>query len=356
VIRVLLLDRYRETIDAYLQMWARNLDERLRAVPYESLFPSDVIEGSAFIFSDLERLKEPEHQRVDDLARRIESAGGHVLNRPSRVLRRYALLRSLHDSGRNPFNVYRPARIDGPLRFPVFIRRERAHSGPLTPLLKNADELNRALAELKASSPITDDFLIVEYVHTAENPDGLFRKYSAMLIGQTLVPRHILFSPNWIDKDADVVTDAVVVEENQYLADFPHAPQVREIFESAAIDYGRIDYSLLSGNVVTWEINTNPRVMPSPGRCDLRRLQRQAISARLVLEAFLELEKTKSVTVPLTGFQRIVSRSDMSPARRLIYTASRFWKRLGSSRTGRRIMEGITSSIRFGIDQNPPPS
>jgi hypothetical protein len=352
VIRVLLLDRYSETIDGYLQMWARKLRGQVGSVAYESLFPRDVIEGSAFIFSDLERLKNAEYQRAGDLAKIMESAGGRVLNKPPIALRRYALLRALHDSGHNPFNVYRPAEINDGVRFPVFIRRERSHSGALSPLLKNRDELNRALSALTESSPITDDFLIVEYVHTAGSADGLFRKYSVMRLDEAVIPRHILFSRDWVDKDADVVTEEGVIEEKQFLSNFPHGPQVREIFELAGINYGRIDYSLLNGKLVTWEINTNPRILPFPGKCDPRRMEGQAVSAAMIRQAFVELAKSsKPVTIHLAGYQRIVGWSGMSPARRLIYAASYFWKRVGGYRIGRRIIEGITSSIRLGMDQ-----
>jgi hypothetical protein len=350
VIRVLLLNHYRETVDTYLQTWGRTLDPQLRGVSYESLFPSGSIEGGVFIFSDLERLSEPACQRAGMLAKTIESAGGLVLNKPSRVLRRYGLLRMLYDSGGNPFNVFRPNEISDKIRFPVFVRHERSHNGALTPLLKNHDELHRALAGLRKSL-LVHDFLVVEYVHTADS-DGLFRKYSAMLIDKALIPRHILFSRDWIDKDSDVVTDQAVDEEKQYIAEFPHAQQVREIFELAGIDYGRIDYSMLDGKLVTWEINTNPRILQSPGRCDPRRLYGQGLSAKLVREAFIELTKFKPVMVPLLGCPSIVSRSGISPARRLIFAASQFWKWIGRSEMGQRAIEELSMSILVGTDQN----
>ena len=352
MIRVFLLDRYRETIDNYLRMWARTLNEDLRPVAYESVFPGGSIDGGVFIFSDLERLRDDEYERADELARRIESAGARVLNKPSGARRRYSLLRSLHDAGKNPFNVYRSTDVDENVRFPVFVRRERAHNGAISPLLNNREELNRALAQLRASLPVADDLLVVEYVHTAGSADGLFRKYSVMRIDQTLIARHILFSRDWIDKDADVVTDETLIEENQFLADFPHARQIREIFEFAGINYGRIDYSVLDGKIVTWEINTNPRILQSPGLCDPRRLQGEAVSGRLIHEAFSELAKAKSVKIPLSGCPRVVNGSRLSLARQLIYLASWVWKEIGSSRIGRRVIQGIAESINLGSNQN----
>jgi hypothetical protein len=353
LIRIFLLDRYRETIDNYLRMWARKLEKDMRPVAYESVFPFGCIDGGVFIFSDLERLRDDEYQRADALARRIESAGARVLNKPLGARRRYSLLRMLHEVGKNPFNVYRSNDLDQNVRFPVFIRRERAHNGAMSGLLKDREELNRALAQLKAELPVADDLLVVEYAHTAGSADGLFRKYSVLRIDRTLIARHIFFNRDWINKDADVVTDETLSEENQFVAECPHSEQVREIFELSGIDYGRIDYSVMDGRIVTWEINTNPRLLPSPGLCDPRRLHSQAVSARHIRAALLELTKAKSVKVPLAGCRRVVNGSRLSPARRLIYLASWVWKEIGASRVGRRVRQGIAESINLGSNQNP---
>src|SRR5262249_42167607 len=40
----------------------------------------------------------------------------------------------------------------------------------------------------------------------------------------------------------------------------PHRQALGEIFQAAGIEYGRIDYSVLDGRIVTWEINTNPTI------------------------------------------------------------------------------------------------
>ena len=40
--------------------------------------------------------------------------------------------------------------------------------------------------------------------------------------------------------------------------------QLREIFDLAQIEYGRIDYGMLDGKVQCWEINTNPGLALAP--------------------------------------------------------------------------------------------
>lgn len=38
----------------------------------------------------------------------------------------------------------------------------------------------------------------------------------------------------------------------------PHRESVLGAFDLAHIEYGRVDYSLKNGEIVVWEINTNP--------------------------------------------------------------------------------------------------
>ena len=130
--------------------------------------------------------------------------------------------------------------------------------------------------------------MVVEYVDCAA-ADGLFRKYSAMNVGGTLIARHILFSRNWVTKKADFVSAATVEEEIAFQENFPHRAQVAEIFRLAGVDYGRVDYGLKNGRVQVWEINTNPTVVPVPGKIDDRRLPAQTRSAALIAQALASL-------------------------------------------------------------------
>jgi hypothetical protein len=312
LICLLLLDRFRDTVDTYLQTWARSLQDQLRSIAYESLPAIGILDGGAFIFGDLERMTGVQCRRAEILATTIESAGGLVLNRPSRVLCRHALLRSLHDSGSNPFNVYRLPELNGDLRFPVFVRREHDHNGAVSPLLRNQTELNEVLHKLQSLPKGNDDLLVVEYTHTADAADGLFRKFSAMRIGRSLIPRHLLFSTEWLNKKPKVLTPQTLDEESLFLRDFPHKTRVQKLFNAAGIEYGRIDYSLLNGQIVTWEINTNPVIVPLPEECALRRLAGQGFSAKLIREAWLELVKAKDVSVRVADCPPVLDGSEVS--------------------------------------------
>ena len=137
--------------------------------------------------------------------------------------------------------------------------------------------------------------MVVEKVDVRD-ADGLHRKYSAMKIGDHLVPRHVLFSTKWITKKPDVVTAELVKEERQFLEEFPHAEQVEHAFRVAGMDYGRIDYGFSNGRMQVWEINSNPDIVPLPERVDPLRMEGQAWSADLIAQAFRSL-----LTEPLEG-------------------------------------------------------
>jgi hypothetical protein len=219
----------------------------------------------------------------------VRAAGARVLNDPSKVLRRCELLRLMRETGVNSFAAYR---ITGPrpaLKFPVFLRQGNEHKGPLTPLLHDQAALDAALAEARSLPIDPDDLLIVEYCDT-RGADGLFRKYAAMKIGDELIARHVLFSKDWVNKYPTRSDAATAREEAEFIRDHPHEGRLREIFAAAAIDYGRIDYGISNGEVVVWEINTNPAVMVLPGACAPERMEAQARSAAQIAEALGKLD------------------------------------------------------------------
>ena len=304
MICLLVTQAHRYTIDGFLLGWARPLARRVTVATYESLARRDALRAASFIFTDLERLSPRQSERVERLAARVAGAGARVLNRPDRVLRRFDLLRALHDAGRNPFNAYP---VDGPpppCRFPVFVREANAHTGALTELLHDHAQLRGALARLRRASHRLSDLLAVEYCDTRA-ADGRFRKYAAMRVGERFVPRHVLISGDWVDKYPDIVDDAATREENAFLERFPHESDVRRAFDIGGIDYGRIDYSCdAAGRVVTWEINTNPLIVPMPQECNPRRIDAQARSAQQIADALAALDGP-DVRVGLSGLAPI---------------------------------------------------
>ena len=241
----------------------------------------------AWIFTDIERLRGDELQAASDFATRLtmDPARWRVLNDPRQVKLRYALLRDLSGAGINDFRVFRLAEIPADARYPLFLRGENDHQGAVTGLLHNAQELQAASRNL----PDRDRLLAVEYLSYLR-ADGVFVKYSMMRIGDDVVPRHVLFSREWVLKDPDMVDDRLMLEEDLYVRESPHRIAALEIFQRAGIDYGRIDYTLANGRIQVFEINTNPIVLLGIPKLATRRWHSQASSAQQMNDAFGKLD------------------------------------------------------------------
>ncbi|MBC8101317.1 MAG: hypothetical protein H7Z41_01850 [Cytophagales bacterium] len=298
-----------DTVRGFLQTWGRSLQPRLKLLFYEDLFCRWSLPRGAYIFSDLERLTPQQLRQAETVAGYLVEQGCPVLNRPARALRRYPLLRMLHASGINHFRVSWLQDGCSDLRFPVFLRREDEHDGPISPLIRSEAELREQAATATRAGAPPDKLLIVEFCDTADD-SGTYRKYSAFLIGGRLLPRHVLFSGNWVQKYPDLVAEPQAREEREYLfADpHPHEERVRDIFRRAAIDYGRIDYGLMGDRIQVWEINTNPTITAPRERLAPTRLAAQAEVAARLCAAFAEIGdlaiSQRGIALPVTNQMR----------------------------------------------------
>lgn len=251
------------TFKRFLKVWGQSLRGQMRFIYYADLAHRRALPREISIFADLERLSPAHLALAREAAEQLQNAGARVLNDPAKVLRRYDLLRVLNAAGINEFSVYRLDDDRAALRFPVFLRLENEHQGSLCDLVHDAPELDAAIESAIQRGWQKGELLIVEYCDTSD-ADGIFRKYAAFMIGDVLATRHVLFSRRWLLKKPDIVGTAKVLEEQRYLDQnpHPHAEPLREIFRSAGIDYGRIDYGVLNGKIQVWEINTNPSITP----------------------------------------------------------------------------------------------
>lgn len=247
------------TITDYLRTRGRALAGRIRPLLYEHLPLVRRLPAGTFVFADVERLSpEAALEAVavwDALA--AEDGAVRVLNHPTLSMRRFELLRALHEQGVNRADVRRVTELRPAARFPVFLRRADDHAGSLSPLLHGQDELDAAIDRLTRAGARRDDLLVTEFCDTAD-ADGVYRKYAAFRVGDRIVPRHVLFSRDWAVKIVDRHGPAEVAEELAYVRANPHRAELMAIFERARIEFGRIDYALLGGRIQVWEINTNP--------------------------------------------------------------------------------------------------
>ena len=251
----------KHTINEYVRSWGPSPGSRIQYLVYDELHRIECLQPGTYVFSDLDRLSPPGLALARQLWKTLSRAGNQVrlLNNPSHVLCRYDLLNRLHREGKNTFRAIQAAESIHSLCYPVFVREETDHNGNITPLIHNPQDLVRHLRALRFKGYQRRDLLIVEFCDTSDR-DGIFRKYSAFVVGREILPRHLIFSRDWNLKQPDLQDPHLAAEQDAYLRDNPHQSWLREIFELAGIEYGRIDYSILGDKPQVWEINTNPRV------------------------------------------------------------------------------------------------
>ena len=279
-----LANRTRVIQEGYL--WrpeGKPLASQVSVLGYDELWHLEQFTAGTYIFTDLERLSDRERQHAAEVWDRLEQSAleTRMLNNPHRVLGRYELLRTLRANGTNRWTAYRLHEA-ADARFPVFVRREHEHSGSLTRLLWSRAEVARAVAWLWQRGEPLHDLLVVEFCDTAER-HGAYSKYGAYVVGKRIIPRSMAFDVNWVVKPgkAPPPSAAQLRVEAEYVETNPHREWLAGLADLAAVDYGRIDYSMDDGRPVVWEINTNPWY-------GLRKKLRPPERIRLVQQVFVE--------------------------------------------------------------------
>ena len=256
------MSQHAYTVRPLLDSWIGFGAPTIEVVAYSALPRHTRFPAGACIFADIERLTPPQTELAEALWDRLSSAGDSVrlLNHPRRTLRRFDLLERLYAEGINRFRAFRVANGWQDWKYPVFLREANEHSGSLSILIRNDLSLRRRIIELLLEGHRPEDLLVVEFCDTAD-AGGVYRKYSAFRVGDRILPRHVLFSRDWVQKDLDLLDEHLRDEVREYCRLNPHENELHEIFALANIEYGRIDYSLLDGSIQVWEINTNPVVI-----------------------------------------------------------------------------------------------
>jgi len=281
------------TTDVFLETLGRELAGRIRPLSYERAARMASLPAGSYIFADLDRLVPARTRQAAALWRALREnrPGCRLLNDPIRCLRRYELLRRLHLAGINDFNAYRLTEGARSFRFPVFLRGEADHDGPLTPLLHSDDELQAAIEKLAAEGDSREDKLIIEFRDVSDG-DGVYHRYGAIIIGTEILPGEAYFSRDWVVKGTS--TDCHGADfraaSRRYTETNPWAQAVRPIFEMAQIEYGRMDFAVTDGRVQVFEINTNPVLLLAGDLDDPERRPTVARYAGNLVRAFRELD------------------------------------------------------------------
>lgn len=254
-------DRHRYTMESYLKFWGKPLAHLFTVVSYKDFLAQRALPYGSYIFSDIERLHYTEAEFVAKAYEHINNTHQNVvlLNHPTGSMKRYELLRTLKENGTNEFDVYRITEHRDPVRYPVFIRMENEHESPPLDLINNKNELTAAIQQLAIDGKSRDEWLITEYANTVDE-QGLYRKYSAFIVGDKIIARHLFFRDVWMVKGPRVLEEEQKQLEIEYVRDNPHKELLKPIFAAANINYGRIDYAFKNGKIQVWEINTNPMI------------------------------------------------------------------------------------------------
>jgi hypothetical protein len=266
MIYYLVSQRNAGTMQEFLGTWGKALAARITAVTFEDIFSRVVTRlppQGTYIFTSLGAslgsFDPPSQARqlVCQLHRALVGIVGtaRILNDPASTMRRFELLQVLWERGINRYAAYRTVDRAIPSRYPVFLRHAEGTQWDPPPLLANAEEYRSAIA----AAGNLDGLLAIEFCDTAD-ASGIYRKYSCFVVGDRIVPRHLFFSRRWWVKEADLYDPALRDEEMAFLESNPHAGILGEISRLAGFGYGRIDYSVLDGQLQIWEINDTPLI------------------------------------------------------------------------------------------------
>jgi hypothetical protein len=239
-----------------------------RTLSWTQAFRARALPRGTYLFTDLDRLGFWELELAARLYRRLRAGGARVLNDPARVLQRHALLSRLHCDGLNDFRAWRVEEPERPDRFPVFLRTQSAHRGPLSDLLHDAAEVEAAIGRaLDEGIPIRE-LMLVEYRAQPIAPN-LFRKLAAMRVGDRIVSTLCVHESRWSAKHGElgIATEALYRDEYDIVERNRWEGLVDPAFERAGVEYGRVDFALVDGRPQFYEINTNPtlsRILEHP--------------------------------------------------------------------------------------------
>lgn len=148
----------------------------------------------------------------------------------------------------------------GDLAVPFLFREAGAHGGQKLELV-----IGIADADLRQLDRFAFDgrqFYATEFVDFA-SPDGLYRKYRVIVIGDRPFPRHLIISDSWNihSESRDVLmasSEELRAEEARHILGFEPAdhPVFTRLWERLGLDYFGIDFAVTDdGTLVVFEIN-----------------------------------------------------------------------------------------------------
>jgi hypothetical protein len=230
-----------------------------KVTTYDAVLGSNHTVKATHIFTDLERLSDQELCVAATFYRTLRDIGIPCLNNPARVMCRYQLLCNLFEDGINPFAAYRAEARPKPSKFPVFVRNESDHNGPMSALLNNQDELDNYLKRLVEGDRPLRGLLVIEYA-AEPLPSGIWRKKGTYRIGKNYSHNHQLLCDTWIAKtySPNIKNVPLQLQEQAAVIANEVPDNVHRAFDIAGVEWGRADHTTYRGQEIIYEINTAP--------------------------------------------------------------------------------------------------
>ena len=258
----------------------------LKVHSYDGLFRRKTLPLTTYILTDFDRLSSTELEAAAAVRARLIDAGAPVLNDPRHYRPRPQMLHHLRQAGLNPLHAWEPAAGQWPDRYPVLLRTIAAHRGPIGDLIHNRQQAQRRLERAIENGHPISNLTFIEFAGE-DIPGQGFRKYAAFRIGGRIIRANTVTDAGWIAKQGQVglTSDAFYAQEREETVQYPREAHMRAIFDALGHDFGRIDYGLIGGKPVIYEINSNPQMHvrldhPNPDRSiTLRTMQNGIVEA-----------------------------------------------------------------------------
>ncbi len=234
-------------------------DLSAQSVDYNAIDLSKINADDTVVFTDIDRCNDEKLKEIILIYDKIKAKGCRCLNNPRKVLRRLDLSNALYQKEINKYRMFRiKKRKEEQIKYPVFIRSEFEHNGPLSSLLFSSNELETVI---KTNRMEDKELVVVEYIDATNGKKNQFNKYGAFYVNGKVIPRHFYLSSDWNVKNTTLDEAISVQLEKEYCATNPHEAFIKQIFEIGKIDFGRIDYALTTDGFQVFEINTNPMII-----------------------------------------------------------------------------------------------
>jgi len=262
-----------------------------RVLTYNRAFRAERLPRGTYIFSDLDRLSYWELELAARLYRTLQAAGLRVLNDPARLRQRFPLLRALQHAGFNRFGAWTADDPSRPARYPVFLRTQCAHRGPLSDLLADEDEIAVAIEAALANGVPMRELLLVEYCAQPVS-ENLFRKLATFRVGERMVSTLCVHEGHWAAKygQLGIATQELYDDEFAIVDTNRYGEPLRPAFDIGHADYGRADFALVDGRPQVYEINTNPMLDPVGQHPFAIRIRADALFFDRLIDAFCEID------------------------------------------------------------------